>query len=107
MKTEFYDRHEHIEYLKACEIARRIMENPAIVEDARRWLEEVMAPDPHQAKYVAIWRELLACPPADIASALLEDSERGQLLRETRPIFGKGLTSREVTKLMEQAGLLC
>lgn len=107
MKTEFYDRHEHIEYLKACEIARRIVANPTLIEDARRWLTEVMAPDPHQARYVAMWRDLLARSPAEIAGALVEDSERGRLLRETRPIFGKGLTSQEVTRLMEQAGLLC
>jgi hypothetical protein len=37
-----------------------------------------------------------ARPASEIAAALIEDSERGRLLRETRPVFGRGLTSREV-----------
>jgi hypothetical protein len=45
-------------------------------------------------------------PPAEIAAALTEDSPRGQLLRETRPVFGKGLTSREVAELIERADAL-
>jgi hypothetical protein len=105
MKTRFYDRHDHIAYLKAREIARRIVDNPALIEDARRWLEEVMAPDPHQARYAAMWREVLARPAVEIAAALVEDSERGQLLRETRPIFAM-ITSQDVCSLMENAGLL-
>jgi hypothetical protein len=34
--------------------------------------------------------ELLAKSPVDVAAALIEDSPRGQLLRETGPVFGKG-----------------
>ena len=62
-----------------------------------------MLTDPHQHKYGMMWRELLAKPPGDIAAALVEDSERGRLLRETRPVFGRGLSSREVVALLEQA----
>lgn len=105
MKRRFYDRHEQIDYLKACEMAHRIVANPALIDDARGWVENVMAADPHQHRYVVMWRELLTRPAAEIAAALTEDSERGQLLRETRPIFGKGLTSQDVRRLMEQAGL--
>ncbi len=105
MKTNFHDRHDHIDYLKACEMARRIVASPAVIEDARRWLEQRMAPDPHQRCYVEMWRALLDRPPEEIATALVEDSDRGQLLRETRPIFGKGFTSQEVRRLMDQAGL--
>jgi hypothetical protein len=47
-----------------------------------------------------MWRELLAQPPTEIAAALTEDSARGQLLRETCPVFGKGLTSRDVAELI-------
>jgi hypothetical protein len=43
-----------------------------------------------------MWRQLLSQPAAEVAAALIEDSERGRLLRETRPVFGKGLTSREI-----------
>lgn len=62
-----------------------------------------MRPDPHQRDYVLIWDELLDKPPADIAAALVEDSPRGQLLRETCPVFGTGLTSREVAELIADA----
>lgn len=105
MKRTFYDRHERIDYLKACEIARRVLEHPRLIDNARRWVEEVMAPNPHQLRYVAMWRELLSRPASEIAAALIEDSDRAQLLRETRPIFDV-LTSQDVTRLMERAGLL-
>lgn len=64
-----------------------------------------MAPDSHKEKYVAMWRELLARPAAEIAAALVEDSDRGQLLRETRPIFDV-LTSQDVSRRVEAAGLV-
>jgi hypothetical protein len=45
------------------------------------------------------WIDFLR-PPAEIAAALTEDSPRGRLLRETAPVFGEGLTSREVADLI-------
>lgn len=103
MKARFHDRHERIDYLKACEVARRIIADPSLIESARRFVEAAMLPDLHQHKYSLIWRELLTNPASEIAAALIEDSERGRLLRETRPVFGRGLTSREVAALVEQA----
>ena len=50
-----------------------------------------------------MWQHLLSRPPAEIAAALTEDSPRGRLLRETGPVFGKGLTSREVAELIAHA----
>jgi hypothetical protein len=103
MATRFHDRHEWIDFLKVQEVARRIVADPSMIADARNYVEKHMAPDPHQRSYTAIWRELLNQPPAEIAAALVEDSARGRLLRETRPVFGKGLTSREVAALIEHA----
>jgi hypothetical protein len=102
MKTSFRDRHERLKYLKACETARRIIDDPRLVEQARRFVEDAMAPDPHQQVYTLMWRELLSFPATDIAAALIEDSDRGQLLRETSPVFGKGFTSREVVELLDR-----
>lgn len=102
MKTRFRDRHERLKYLKACETARRIVRDPGLIDQARRFVEEAMAPDPHQRAYTLIWRELLCLSVEDIAAALLEDSDRGQLLRDTRPVFGKGFTSREVVELRDR-----
>jgi hypothetical protein len=74
-----------------------------MIEDAERFVEWRMTPDPHQRDYALMWRELLARAPAEIAAALTEHSPRGQLLRETAPVFGKGLTSREVADLIAHA----
>ena len=40
---------------------------------------------------------------APLPAALVADTERGQLLRETRPVFGKGLSSQDVVALLEAA----
>ena len=103
MAMRFHDRHEWIDYLKACEMARRIVAEPSMIDDARRFVARWMAPDPHQRDYALMWQDLLSRPPEEIAAALTEDSPRGRLLRETRPVFGKGLTSREVGELIARA----
>ena len=99
----FHDRHEWIDYLKACEVARRIMADPSMIHDAQHFVTTHMALDPHQRDYARMWVDLLSRPPAEIAAALTEDSARGRLLRETRPVFGKGLTSRDVAELIAHA----
>jgi len=103
MAMRFHDRHEWVDYLKACEVARRIVADPSMIEDARRFVATRMAPDPHQRDYTLMWQELLSRPPAEIAAALTEGSPRGRLLRETRPVFGNGLTSRDVAELIAHA----
>lgn len=62
-----------------------------------------MLADPHQRVHAEMWRAMLRLPPREIARALVADTERGQLLRETRPVFGRGLSSREVVALLETA----
>jgi hypothetical protein len=103
MAMRFHDRHEWIDYLKACEMARRLVADPSMIDAARRFVATRMQPDPHQRDYALMWQELLSRPPDEIAGALIEDSARGRLLRETRPVFGKGLTSREVVELIAHA----
>jgi len=103
MTIRFHDRHERIDYLKASEVARRIVADPSMIEDAKHFVATRMAPDPHQHEYASIWNDLLSRTPAEIATALTENSPHGRLLRETRPVFGKGLTSREIAGLIAQA----
>ena len=103
MKTCFHDHHDRVDYLKACEVARRIMDNPSLITAARDFVETVMLTDPHQRVHAEMWRAMLRLPPTEIAEALVADTERGQLLRETRPVFGKGLSSRDVVALLEAA----
>jgi len=103
MARRFHDRHEWIDYLKACEVARRLVADPSMVADAQRFVAKWMLPDPHQCDYALMWQDLLSRPPAEIAAALIEDTPRGRLLRETAPVFGKGLTSRDVAELIAHA----
>jgi len=105
MKTHFHDAHERRQYTLACETARRIVRDPALIEDARRFVERAMAPDPHQAVYTTMWRDLLSRPASVIATALIEDSDRGGLLRETSPVFGPGYTSREIAAILNPDGM--
>jgi hypothetical protein len=103
MKTSFHDRHDRVDYLKACEVARQIVDEPLQIVAALDFVETVMLADPHQRVHAEMWRAMLRLPPAEIASALVADTPRGQLLRETRPVFGKGLSSRQVVALLEAA----
>jgi hypothetical protein len=60
MPPHFHDRDDRLRFLKACETARRIRENPALIESARAFVARFMAPDPHQRRYAALWQNLLA-----------------------------------------------
>lgn len=103
MATRYDDRHEWIDYLKAQEVARRIVAEPSMIDDARAFMDKFMRPDPHQRDYVVMWDDLLSKSPAEVAAALTEDSPRERLLRETSPVFGKGFTSREIADLIAHA----
>jgi hypothetical protein len=100
MKTAFRDRHDRLAHLKAREDVRRILAAPSLLDSARRFLEEAMAPHDDQRAHAARWRAVLALPPEQIAALLVEDSPRGQLLRETRPVFGRGLSAQDVARLL-------
>jgi hypothetical protein len=102
----FHDRHEHLDYLKAELVARRIVETPDVIAQARAHIDRFWRDDPHAAHYLRIWDALLDRPPQEIAARLLEDSEAGRYLRETRPPFGV-TTSAQVAKLIERLGPPC
>jgi hypothetical protein len=61
MTMRFHDRHEWIDYLKAREVARRIVADPSMIEDARAFVAWRMEPDPHQRDYAVMWRARLRC----------------------------------------------
>jgi hypothetical protein len=83
----FYDRYERRAYLRAIEVAKRIVDEPEVVKNAAQFLEEYVRPDPHQAGIYRLWKEMIALSPESIALALLEDSERGAELRGSAPVF--------------------
>jgi hypothetical protein len=96
----FRDRHDRLADLKAREDARRILADPSLLDSARRFIEDALAPHENQRAHAARWREILSLPPEQITALLVEDSPRGQLLRETHPVFGRGLASQDVARLL-------
>jgi hypothetical protein len=60
---QFYYRHEWIVFLKATEVARRIVADPSMIDDARRFVAARMVPDPHQCQYATMWQDLLSRSP--------------------------------------------
>jgi len=86
--------------LKAQEIARRLVADPSMIEGAWEFLNRHMMPDSHQHARRDVAR--LAGPPSGGDCCGLGGGQpRGQLLRETAPVFGNGLTSCEVSELID------
>ena len=100
MKTAFRDRHEQLRYAKFVEVARRVRQNPAIIDDARAFVSAHMLTDPHQRAYAERWLTVLDLPVEVMIDKLLADSQEGDLLRDTAPPFGRGFTSREIAELI-------
>ena len=100
MKTKFRNRHDQIKYAKFVEIMRRVRRDPAMIHDARDFVTRYMLPDPHQATYAGQWLHVLSLPADEIAQLLLADTPEGELLRDTAPPFGRGLTSRDVAEII-------
>lgn len=103
MKTAFRDRHDRVDYLKAREVARRILADPSLLESGRAFVERFVLPDEHARPHGERWLALLDEGAERVAALLVEDSPEGQLARETRPVFGDGLTPREVRALLDSA----
>ncbi len=103
MATRFHDRHEWIDFLKAQEVARRIVADPSMIEDARRFIDKFMRPDPHQRDYVVMWDELLSKSPAQVAAALAEDSPRTAASGNRPGVWQGADIVREVAELMAHA----
>jgi hypothetical protein len=68
-------------------VAAKLVENPLLVEEGRRYLERHVKGDPAQRRYYELWSELLELSPEEIAFQLLADNADGELLRDTRPVF--------------------
>jgi hypothetical protein len=102
MKTAFRDRHEQLRYAKFVEVARRLRQNPAMIDDARAFILTHMQSDPHQREYADRWVAVLALRVEMIIDKLLAESPEGDLLRDTAPPFGRGFLSREVAELIDR-----
>ena len=98
---DFWDKNKRNVYIKLQEMMRRAQSDPSLIETARIYVQEnMLSEESHQRKYGEMWMEILDLPVEQIAQRLLADTPEGDLLRDTAPVFGKGLTSREFMKLL-------
>ena len=84
----FRDRNQRYGYLVACENARRILADPAVLEAGRRHLERFTRGVPQRRHAHALWSALLDAGAAAVAARLTERGGRGDYARETAPSFG-------------------
>lgn len=86
-KTTFHDPNKRRSYALTRRVAARLIDDPSLVANGRAYLERLIRPDPGQARYYALWADLLDRDIRQMVSQMLEDSPRGDLLRETQPVF--------------------
>ncbi len=86
-KADFHDRNKRRSYERTQQIAARLIDDPRLVAKGRAHLERFVRPDPSQARDYALWADLLNRDIRQIVTQLLEDSPRGDLLRDTQPVF--------------------
>lgn len=87
LKKTFYDQHERRSYLRAVEIAKRLVDEPTAVARGRSFLETFVRHDARQRGAYREWMNLLEGPAEEVARALLADTEHGARLRDTAPVF--------------------
>lgn len=98
----FRDRHHRYSYLVACEIARRIVEDPTLIDSGRRHLARFSRGNPAQRHGYRLWERLIEEPADRIAERLTERTARGDYTRETAPAFGH-LPGPVRTRLLQEA----
>lgn len=95
----FIDCSQRFSYLLACENARRVATDPALLDAASAHLERFSQPDPHQRRGYEMWRALLDGPVDAVVAILVERSTRADYARETAPAF-PGLPVATRTELL-------
>jgi hypothetical protein len=87
LKNDFRDRYELRSYVRAMLVAKRLLENPRLIDRGRTYLDRFVRDDPRQARIYLLWTDALRLPMDQLLSDLLADDARGALLRETAPVF--------------------
>jgi hypothetical protein len=82
-------------------IARRLPSEPALLEAARRRVEQWLATGAVHPDYARAWHAILNQPLERIALALVEESEDARALRQTSPFAG-ALEPRERWRIHRQ-----
>lgn len=87
MTNKHVDRNKARSYELARIVAAKLIENPSLVEEGRKYLDRHMKHDPAYRAHYQMWSKLLELSAKEIASRLLADGPEGELLRDTRPVF--------------------
>ena len=69
-------------------VAERLREEPALLERARRKLDEWIARGGRSTSLLIKWRSVLAGSPADVATFLTDPSQHAAWLRSASPFAG-------------------
>lgn len=86
-KADFHDRNKRRSYELTRWVAARLIDDPGLVANGRSYLERWVRPDPAQSHAYRLWTDLLDQDVGQIVRQMLEDSPKGDLLRDTQPIF--------------------
>ena len=88
LKRRFHDRNERRRYEIALVTAAKLIDDPATLKkNGLEYMERHMRTDPAQARYYALWADMISREPKEIVREFLADTDRGALLRETSPVF--------------------
>jgi hypothetical protein len=87
LKRRFHDRNERRRYEIALVTAAKLIDDPAVRQHGLDYMERYMSADAGQARYYALWKDLISRDAKEIVRELLADTDRGALLRETSPVF--------------------
>lgn len=82
-------------------VAERLRRDPALLEVARRRVEQWIEQGQPVAYYAHAWREVLSRSPAEILGFLVDQGERAVTLRQVTPFAGF-LDPRERWRLWRQ-----
>ena len=102
-KADFHDGNKRRSYELTRRIAARLIDDPELVASGRSYLDRFVRPDPAQAHAYSLWNALLDQDISQIVRQMLEDSPKGELLRDTQPFFT--VISSQGGKMAEVVGL--
>jgi hypothetical protein len=87
VRSTHYDRNKERSYELARIVAAKLVGNPALIEEGRKYLERYVKDAPGQHRRHELWTTILKLNVEEIATRLLANSPEGELLRDTRPVF--------------------
>ncbi len=100
----FWDRNQKLRYLMALEIARQIVERPELIERGRRYIDQRLSTGHQTRPYDLMWRKVLERPAEEIGRRLIADTDEGDMLRASAPVF-KVIEAKTRRRLLAEADM--